>query len=54
MARLEELTAGALVNGLLADRAVKVVHVEWHRSNAVTLTYTDDSSGKPGQELPDQ
>jgi SNF2 family DNA or RNA helicase len=51
VARLEDLTTGALISGLLADGAVKVIHVEWHGSNAVTLTYTDDSSGKPGQEL---
>ena len=25
--------------------------VEWHGSNAITLTYTDDSTGKPDQEL---
>jgi SNF2 family DNA or RNA helicase len=27
------------------------VDVEWHGSNAITLTYTDDSTGKPDQEL---
>ena len=36
---------------MLADRAVKVVDVEWHGSNAITLTFTDESTGKPGQEL---
>jgi len=51
VARLEDLTKGALVRGVLTDRAVKVVAVEWHGSNAVTLTYTDDSTGKPNQEL---
>ncbi len=51
MARLEELTKGALARGVLADRAVKVVDVEWHGSNAITLTFTDESTGKPGQEL---
>ena len=49
--RLEDLTKGALVRGVLGDRAVRVVDVAWHGSNAVTLTYTDDSTGKPGQEL---
>jgi SNF2 family DNA or RNA helicase len=51
MARLEELTKGALVRGVLADGTVKVVDVAWHGSSAVTLTYTDHSSGKAGQEL---
>ena len=51
MARLEDLTKGAVVRGVLTDRAVRVVDVEWHGSNAITLTYTDDSTGKPDQEL---
>ena len=51
MARLEDLTKGAVVRGVLSDRAVRVVDVEWHGSNAITLTYTDDLSGKPDQEL---
>jgi hypothetical protein len=51
MARLEDLTKGALARGVLADRAVKVVDVDWHGSNAITPTFTDESTGKPGQEL---
>jgi hypothetical protein len=51
MARLEDLTKGARARGVLTDRAIKVVDVEWHGSNAITLTFTDESSGKPGQEL---
>ncbi len=51
MARLEELTKGALARGVLSDRAVKVVAVEWHGSSVVTLTFTDETTGKPGQEL---
>ena len=51
MSRLEDLTKGALARGVLADRPVKVVDVEWHGSNAITLTFTDESTGKPGQEL---
>jgi superfamily II DNA or RNA helicase len=51
MARLEELTKGALVRGVLGDRAVKVVNVDWHGSSAITLTYTDDSTGRPGSDL---
>jgi superfamily II DNA or RNA helicase len=51
VARLEDLTKGALVRGVLADRAVKVVDVAWHGTSAITLTYTDDSTGKADQEL---
>ncbi len=51
MARLEDLTKGSLARGVLAERAVKVVSVDWHGSNAITLTFTDESTGKPGQEL---
>jgi SNF2 family DNA or RNA helicase len=51
MARLEELTKGALVRGLLPERAVRVVDVEWHSSDAITLTYTDESTGKPNHDL---
>jgi hypothetical protein len=49
MSRLEDLTPGALVRGVLPDRRVRVVQVEWHGTNALTLTYTDDT-GRPGQE----
>jgi superfamily II DNA or RNA helicase len=51
MARLEELTRGAVVRGVLGDRKVKVVDVAWHGSTAVTLTYTDDLTGRADQEL---
>jgi hypothetical protein len=44
MSRLEELSKGALVRGVFADRAVKVVSVDWHGSSAITLTYTDELS----------
>jgi hypothetical protein len=49
--RLEDLTKGTLVSGVLGDRTVKVVDVAWHGSNAVTLTYTDEPTGKVDQEL---
>jgi len=39
IAHLEELTKGALVGGVVADRAVTVVDVTWHGSEVVTLTY---------------
>ena len=51
MARLEDLTKGALVRGILGDRVVKVVDVTWHGSAAITLTFTDELTGRPRQEL---
>jgi len=53
-ARLEDLVKGALVRGVLPDRAVKVVDVAWHGTGAgavVTLTYTDEASGAVAQEM---
>ncbi len=54
MARLEDLTKGALVRGILGDRVVKVVDISWHGSSAVTLTFTDEVTGKASQELLDR
>lgn len=42
-ARLEELTPGARVSGVLVGHQVAVIDVRWHGSNAVTLTYRDDA-----------
>src|SRR5262249_5776001 len=38
------------VLGVLPDRAVTVVAVEWHGTNALTLTYRDDS-GRSDHEI---
>ena len=39
MARLEDLTPGARVTGVVAGQAVTVVAVQWHGTAALTLTY---------------
>ena len=39
IARLDDLTKGALVTGVVADHAVTVVDVSWHGSEVLTLTY---------------
>jgi hypothetical protein len=49
-ARLEDLAPGARVRGVLPDRTVTVVQVEWHGTQAMTLTYRDDT-GKVDHEL---
>jgi superfamily II DNA or RNA helicase len=50
MARLEDLTRGAAVKGILPDSLVTVVDVKWHGSSVVELTYKD-VSGRLGSEL---
>jgi len=50
MARLEEMTPGARVRGVLPDRPVNVVQAEWHGTQALTLTYRDDA-GRVDHEL---
>lgn len=50
MARLEELTRGASVNGILPNQNVVVVDVAWHGSNVVELTYKD-AGGRLANEL---
>lgn len=50
MARLEDLTRGASLRGILPDGLVTIVDVNWYGSEAVELTYKD-ASGRPGVRL---
>ncbi|UFP93636.1 helicase-related protein [Gloeobacter morelensis] len=50
MARLEELSRGATVKGVLADRLVTVVDIKWYGQAAIELTYKD-ASGRLGHRL---
>ncbi len=50
MMRLEELTRGAALRGILPDGLVTVVDVSWYGGEAVELTYKD-ASGRPGVRL---
>jgi hypothetical protein len=50
LARLEDLTRGASVRGVLPHDAVTVVDIRWHGSNVVELTYKD-APGRLGSEL---
>jgi superfamily II DNA or RNA helicase len=50
MARLEELTRGATVKGVLPECLVTVVDVKWHGSSVAELTYKD-ATGRLGSEL---
>src|SRR6266699_1553357 len=50
MAKLEELTRGATVKGILPDALIMVVDVQWHGDMAITLTYRD-AAGRLGNEI---
>src|SRR5215211_5662829 len=50
MARLEDLTRGAAVKGILPNGLVTVVDVKWFGSAVVELTYKD-RTGRLGSEL---
>src|SRR5208283_381328 len=50
MARLEDLTRGTSVKGILPDGLVTVVDVKWIGNAAIELTYKD-STGRLGNEL---
>ncbi|MCX6028855.1 MAG: helicase-related protein [Chloroflexi bacterium] len=50
MARLEDLTRGAAVRGILPGGLVTVVDVKWYGTAVVELTYKD-ASGRPGNQL---
>jgi superfamily II DNA or RNA helicase len=50
MARLEDLTRGAAVKGIVPEGLVTVVDVKWHGSAVVELTYKD-AAGRLGSEL---
>ena len=48
--RLEDLTPGATVSGVLPDSAISVVSVQWHGSDALTLVYRS-SAGRVAEEI---
>ncbi len=50
MARLEDLTAGAVIKGIRPDGPVTVVAVKWHGTAAIELTFKE-MSGKTSAEL---
>ncbi|MEB3161101.1 MAG: RNA helicase, partial [Synechocystis sp.] len=50
MARLEDLTRGASLKGILPNQIVTVIDVQWHGSDVVELTYKD-AQGQPQVDL---
>ena len=51
MAKLEDLTKGATVKGILTNSLVTVVDIKWYGSDVLELTYKDTATGRPGNEL---
>lgn len=50
MAKLEDLTRGAIVKGILPNQSVTVIDAQWHGSDVVELTFKDNN-GTPYTEL---
>jgi hypothetical protein len=50
VARLEDLTRGAAIRGILPGGLVTVVDVHWYGTSAIELTYKD-AAGRPGNQL---
>src|SRR6266849_3423316 len=50
MARLEQLTLGTLVKGILPDAVTELVSAKWHGSDVVEVVYKDNS-GRVGTEI---
>ena len=50
MARLEDITAGAYVTGIAGHELTNIVAVQWHGSNAMTVTYKN-AGGMVGSRI---
>lgn len=51
MSKLENLTVGCLVHGLVNNESVQVVAVKWHGSNVLELTFKDSKGNLANQLL---
>lgn len=51
MARLEELTPGTVVAGMVPTGLVTVVQAQWYGTQVVELTYKDAAGNVHGPEL---
>ena len=50
MAKLEKITVGSTVKGVIGNELVSIVAVQWYGSNVLEITYKD-SRGVPGTQL---
>ena len=46
-ATLEDMKAGALVQGLMLTGAIKVVNIEWYGDQAVNVVFEDVQNAEP-------
>jgi hypothetical protein len=51
MAKLENLTIGALVDGIIEKTAVEIITAKWHGDSAVEITYKIPETGQPNNIL---
>jgi SNF2 family DNA or RNA helicase len=51
MARLEDITTGTKVSGIVGGAPVSVVAVKWHGMNAITVTFRNDAGNVAEQIL---
>lgn len=50
MAKLEEITTGCSVNGIISNEPVNIIAVQWYGSNVLEITFKN-SQGIPGTQL---
>lgn len=50
MAKLEKITVGSTVKGIIGNEPVSIVAVQWYGSNVLEITYKD-TRGVPGTQL---
>ena len=50
MSKLEEITVGSCVKGIIADEPVTIVAVKWYGNSVLEITYKD-SRGQPGNQM---
>jgi len=49
MARLEEITVGSTVKGIIGDEPVMIVAVQWYGTNVLEITYKNSHCGYAGK-----
>ncbi|KKK87341.1 hypothetical protein LCGC14_2754240, partial [marine sediment metagenome] len=48
--RLEDISQGSKLEGILPGQTIDILNVAWHGSNVLEITFRDEA-GHPGQEL---
>lgn len=51
MTRLENITKGTYLNGVIPNQTVEVIDAQWHGSDVVEITFKD-SLGNPNGSIP--